>query len=113
MGFNRAVRIQDVSDGTSKTVLLAEIRTGLFPYDNRGVWALGVAASSSLWGHGGIDGDNYGPNCAEPVSVGPPDAVGRRDAGALTRGPAQGDGAAGRGTWVGCRRYAIRSASAA
>ena len=68
MGFNRAVRIQDVSDGTSKTVLLAEIRTGLFPFDNRGVWALGVAASSSLWGHGGIDGDNYGPNCAEPFA---------------------------------------------
>jgi hypothetical protein len=65
MGFNRAVRVRDVTDGTSKTVLLAEIRTGLFPYDNRGVWALGVAGSSSIWGHGGIDGDSYGPNCAE------------------------------------------------
>ena len=68
MGFNRAVRIQDVTDGTSKTVLLAEIRCGLFPYDNRGVWALGVAGASSIWGHGGIDGDNYGPNCAEPFA---------------------------------------------
>ncbi len=68
MGFNRAVRIQEVIDGTSKTVLLAEIRAGLFPYDNRGVWALGVAGASSIWGHGGIDGDNYGPNCAEPFA---------------------------------------------
>lgn len=68
MGFNRAVSSQQVVDGLSKTVLLGEVRAGVHAVDNRGVWAMGTAGSSSLWAHGGIDGDAYGPNCAEPYA---------------------------------------------
>lgn len=61
MGANCAKRIKDISDGTSKTVLLSEVRAGIADFDTRGVWALGMA-SSSLWAHGGVVGDGYGPN---------------------------------------------------
>jgi len=66
MGINIAVRQHQISDGSSKTCLLGELRAGLTPYDPRGVWALGNPASSSMWGHGGIFGDAYGPNCLHP-----------------------------------------------
>jgi len=50
-------------DGTSKSCLLSELRAGLVAYDSRGVWALGNPGSSSMWMHGGIAGDDFGPNC--------------------------------------------------
>lgn len=62
MGDNCSKRLHQITDGTSKTVLLAEIRAGITEYDTRGIWALGMG-SSSLWGHGGVLGDCYGPNC--------------------------------------------------
>lgn len=68
MGFNTAVRISEVVDGCSHTAMLTEVRVGITPYDPRGVWALGAAGSSSLWAHGGISGDDYGPNCSEPYA---------------------------------------------
>ncbi|MFM8634546.1 MAG: DUF1559 domain-containing protein [Planctomycetia bacterium] len=61
MGANCSKRIADITDGTSKTVLLAEMRAGITEYDTRGIWALGMG-SSSLWGHGGVYGDCFGPN---------------------------------------------------
>jgi prepilin-type N-terminal cleavage/methylation domain-containing protein len=61
MGANCSKRTAEITDGLSKTVLLAEIRAGIADFDTRGVWALGMG-SSSLWGHGGILGDCYGPN---------------------------------------------------
>jgi len=63
MGYNASVRAAEVSDGLSKTVLLAELRAGMVPADPRGVWALGLAGTSSLWVHGGVYGDAPGPNC--------------------------------------------------
>lgn len=67
MGLNRAVRPQQITDGLSKTCLLAELRAGVTPADPRGVWALGDAGSSTLWSHGGSSfGDSYGPNCKAP-----------------------------------------------
>lgn len=68
MGFNRPTPIATITDGMSTTVLMAEIRAGITPYDNRGVWAMGVAGASSIWCHGGINGDDYGPNCPEPFA---------------------------------------------
>jgi len=62
MGANCAKRMRDITDGTTKTVLLAEVRAGVTEFDTRGIWSLGMG-SSSLWGHGGICGDAYGPNC--------------------------------------------------
>ncbi len=67
MGANCAVTIAQIRDGTSNTALLAEIRAGVTNFDSRGVWAL-AGGSSALWGHGGIIGDDYGPNCSYGAS---------------------------------------------
>jgi hypothetical protein len=64
MGVNTALTIGQIIDGTSNTVLVGELRTGLSANDRRGVWALGGPSSSSLWGHG-TDDDN-GPNACTP-----------------------------------------------
>ncbi len=63
MGANSSVTVAQVRDGTSNTALLGEIRAGVTNFDSRGVWALS-GGSSALWGHGGIYGDDYGPNCS-------------------------------------------------
>lgn len=62
MGVNCAVGIAGITDGTSNAILVGEIRAGIVEADERGTWALGSAAGSSLWGHGGIAGDAYGIN---------------------------------------------------
>ena len=61
MGGNVAMRMAEISDGTSYTILLGEILSGLIPADPRGAWARGDAATS-LWGHGSYMGDCPGPN---------------------------------------------------
>jgi prepilin-type N-terminal cleavage/methylation domain-containing protein len=61
MGANRSVAIGDIKDGTTNTVLLAEIRAGVTSVDTRGVWAMAGAGPSALWAHG-YCGDDAGPN---------------------------------------------------
>jgi len=61
MGVNTAVKLRQIGDGTSKTIMLGEIRTGLSENDARGVWALG-GASASLLAKFGSMGDANGPN---------------------------------------------------
>ncbi len=61
MGANTALRIPEIRDGTSNTILLGEIRAGLYAGDQRGTWAMSGAASA-LWGHGSYMGDGNGPN---------------------------------------------------
>jgi len=61
MGCNVAVRIAEITDGTSFTILLGEIRAGISEMDPRGAWAMGDS-STSLWGHGSFMGDGNGPN---------------------------------------------------
>jgi prepilin-type processing-associated H-X9-DG protein len=56
--------IKQIRDGTSKTVLVAEIRAGLLPQDTRGVWAMSGACPSALWAHGYFS-DANGPNCTD------------------------------------------------
>lgn len=68
MGINRSVPPRQITDGLSKTCLLGELRSGVTPFDSRGIWALGNAGSSSLWAHGGSFGDAYGPNCMEELA---------------------------------------------
>jgi prepilin-type N-terminal cleavage/methylation domain-containing protein/prepilin-type processing-associated H-X9-DG protein len=64
MGLNVALAIGDIIDGTSQTMLLAEVRAGLADSDRRGVWALGGPGSSGLWAHGASNA--IGPNdCRE------------------------------------------------
>jgi prepilin-type processing-associated H-X9-DG protein len=61
MGPNVAVTLKRVTDGTSKTIMLGEIRAGITPDDGRGVWAMGHAGPSLISGYGGGSDDN-GPN---------------------------------------------------
>jgi prepilin-type N-terminal cleavage/methylation domain-containing protein/prepilin-type processing-associated H-X9-DG protein len=61
MGVNQAVTIRRITDGTSKTIMLGEIRTGLDEKDARGTWALGHAGSNLLAQYGS-GGDDNGPN---------------------------------------------------
>ena len=61
MGANASIRIDDIHDGTSNTILVGEIRAGLTSFDCRGVWAMSGACSSALWAHG-YYGDDDGPN---------------------------------------------------
>jgi prepilin-type processing-associated H-X9-DG protein len=67
MGPNAAVALEQIIDGTSKTILLAEIRAGLTQTDARGVWAMGHAGAS-LVARYGSGGDANGPNFCSPSS---------------------------------------------
>ena len=67
MGVNQAVKLKQVIDGTSKTLLVAEIRTGLTDKDRRGTWAMGTAGASAMFWHG-YGGDDNGPNAANDSS---------------------------------------------
>jgi prepilin-type processing-associated H-X9-DG protein len=67
MGPNVAVKIGKIADGTSKTILVGELRTGLTEKDARGVWALGHAGASLLAMYGS-GGDDNGPNVCNPAA---------------------------------------------
>jgi prepilin-type N-terminal cleavage/methylation domain-containing protein/prepilin-type processing-associated H-X9-DG protein len=60
MGVNESSTMQEITDGAAHTCLLAEIRAGVAPVDNRGIWAQGAAGSSLMFGHGATD--DHGPN---------------------------------------------------
>lgn len=45
-GINESQSMRQITDGTSQTILLAELRIGLDAVDSRGVWALGLFGSS-------------------------------------------------------------------
>jgi prepilin-type N-terminal cleavage/methylation domain-containing protein len=60
MGANVSLSIKQISDGTSKTLMLEELRAGLTTYDCRGIWAMS-GGPSSCWAHG-YHGDANGPN---------------------------------------------------
>jgi len=46
MAANYGARLLEISDGTSNTIMVAELRAGLTPVDPRGVWALGFSGGS-------------------------------------------------------------------
>jgi prepilin-type N-terminal cleavage/methylation domain-containing protein len=60
MGANVSLRIGDIGDGSSNTIMLGELRVGVVSADRRGTWAMSAAGASSLWGHGSDDA--IGPN---------------------------------------------------
>ena len=65
IGPNVATRLKKITDGTTKTILLGEVRAGVTELDRRGVWALGQAGSSMLFWYGST-GDDNGPNVCNP-----------------------------------------------
>jgi prepilin-type N-terminal cleavage/methylation domain-containing protein len=65
MGPNTSVKLRRITDGTSKTILLGEIRAGLTENDARGVWAMGHAGASLVAKYG-ASGDDNGPNACYP-----------------------------------------------
>jgi hypothetical protein len=65
--INKKTKISQITDGTTYTLLAAEIRIGLSELDRRGVWAMGAAGASNLTWHG-FDGDCNGPNPANDSS---------------------------------------------
>ena len=62
-------------DGTSNTIMLGELRTGISDRDRRGCWAMGTAGASMLFAHG-HNGDANGPN---PCNYNSDDIEGCRD----------------------------------
>ena len=65
MGPNVSVKLREISDGTSNTMLIGEVRAGVTPRDQRGTWALGQAGASVLFWHGS-GSDASGPNSCVP-----------------------------------------------
>jgi prepilin-type processing-associated H-X9-DG protein len=65
MGPNAQVKLKQITDGASKTIMLGEVRAGLTISDGRGVWALGHAGASLLAKYGAGSDDN-GPNNCDP-----------------------------------------------
>ena len=61
MGPNVSRSIAEIRDGTSNTILLAELRIGVSERDRRGTWAMGVAGASAVFQHA-AGGDANGPN---------------------------------------------------
>ena len=89
MGANNSLRIDDIKDGASNTILVGEIRAGITPFDMRGIWAMGGGCPSALWGHGFITDDN-GPNCNQTLADDVPTCTDIENAvGGATLGPAQ------------------------
>lgn len=73
--INTRTKIGQISDGTSHTILVGEVRIGLNEADRRGVWAMGMAGASNLVSHG-FEGDDNGPN---PANENSDDIIGCKD----------------------------------
>ncbi len=67
MGPNVSLRIGDIKDGTSNTLLLGEVRVGVNRFDRRGTWAMGTAGASCLFAFG-FHQDAMCPNACNPNS---------------------------------------------
>jgi prepilin-type N-terminal cleavage/methylation domain-containing protein/prepilin-type processing-associated H-X9-DG protein len=59
-GINWGASMEDITDGTSLTIMFNEVRIGLNMNDRRGVWAMGLSGSSVTAAH--AIGDCIGPN---------------------------------------------------
>jgi len=52
MGASCSLPIKKIKDGTSHTLLMAEVRAGINKADPRGIWAPGGPGLNALWHHG-------------------------------------------------------------
>ncbi len=67
IGPNVGARLKGITDGTSNTLMLGEVRAGITALDRRGTWALGQAGASVLFWFGQT-GDDNGPNVCSPLA---------------------------------------------
>jgi prepilin-type N-terminal cleavage/methylation domain-containing protein/prepilin-type processing-associated H-X9-DG protein len=65
MGPNTTRSLKQITDGTSKTIMVGEIRAGITENDGRGVWALGMAGASIVCKYGSYQSDDNGPNVCD------------------------------------------------
>ncbi len=70
MGANDSLRVEDIKDGASSTMLVLELRAGLIPQDTRGIWAMSGGCPSACWAHG-YTSDANGPNCMQTLGDDP------------------------------------------
>ncbi len=86
MDVNQAISLSEIRDGTSNTIMVAELRAGLHPTDRRGVWAMGLCGSSGVCRHGSnyvvrpnscAFGDDDLANCDQVVSAAGTDTLQR------------------------------------
>lgn len=92
MAINYGAPLRKISDGTSRTVAFAEVRSGIDPVDVRGTWALGVGGASLLAAAAMFD--SIAPNDNEPESDDIQDCpfeVGSEFLGKISMGCSQGD----------------------
>jgi prepilin-type N-terminal cleavage/methylation domain-containing protein len=69
MGANEALTIAQIRDGTSNTMLVLELRSGLAPVDIRGTWAMGQCGASSVCSYGNnVQPAIPGPNVCTPLA---------------------------------------------
>ena len=61
MGACASLSMKKITDGTSKTLLVGEVRVGVNERDHRGTWALGLPGASALF-WSGANGDAHGVN---------------------------------------------------
>jgi prepilin-type N-terminal cleavage/methylation domain-containing protein len=67
MGWNKSLRLGDIADGTSNTLMVTELRAGVNDKDRRGTWAMGVPGASATMSNG-RDSDANGPNPCNDAS---------------------------------------------
>jgi prepilin-type N-terminal cleavage/methylation domain-containing protein/prepilin-type processing-associated H-X9-DG protein len=65
MGPNISRSLKQITDGTSKTIMVGEIRAGITELDGRGVWALGMPGASIVCHYGSTASDDNGPNACD------------------------------------------------
>jgi len=72
-GAKVGLGVANMPDGTSNTVMLGEVLTGVDANDPRGVWAFGLAGSSTIVSQ--CDGDDTAPNdprgCSDDIRDAP------------------------------------------
>lgn len=61
MGPGKTMKTEEITDGASNTIMLAELRAGVVSCDCRGTWSLGGAGPSAIAACGYM-GDCKGPN---------------------------------------------------
>ena len=71
MAAQRGAGAKDITDGTSNTMLLSEVRVGLHEADVRGTWALSSAGASGLFWHGWSNATSGGANGPNPCGIDP------------------------------------------